>query len=376
MYKIYWDKEDVDRIGETIKRGMFWAIGPNIERFEGMVADYVGTKYALTFNSGTSALHAILLAHDIKEGDEVIVPSFTFVATANCVLFEHAEPVFAEIEEKTCGMDPEDVKEKISSKTKAIIPIHYGGLPCQIRELKEIAEDYGLSLIEDAAESLGAHINKVKVGTFGDASMFSFCGNKVITTGEGGVIVTDSEEIYDRLRLIRSHGRQETEDYFTSVKTMDYVTLGYNWRMSNITATIGVTQLKKLKKLVDMRRTNAAYLTKKLSDIDGISLPNPPKDYFHVYQMYTIRIRRRVTEVVRDSLKNYLAEKGVMTKVYFPPVHLTRFYREKFGFKGGELPVTEGISKQVLSLPMYPTLTTDEMDYIAGNVRLFMEKLV
>jgi perosamine synthetase len=373
LYKIYWDEEDVNGIIETIKRGMFWAIGPNIEKFEGVVADYVGAKYAVAFNSGTSALHAILLAYDIKEGDELIVPSFTFIATANCALFVHAKPVFAEIEEKTCGLNPEDVKERISSKTKAIIPIHYGGLPCQIRELKEIADDYNLSLIEDAAESFGAHIDGKKVGTFGHASMFSFCGNKVITTGEGGIIITDSKNIYDRLKLIRSHGRQEIEDYFTSVKTMDYATLGYNWRMSNITATIGISQVKKLNKVIDMRRANATYLTEKLSKISRIVPPNPPKGYFHIYQMYTIRIRGGDVEVVRDALKNYLAEKGVMTKVYFLPVHLTRFYRERFGFKGEELPVTERLSKQVLSLPMYPTLTTNEMDYITENVRLFMK---
>ena len=372
LYKIYWDEEDVNGIVETIKRGMFWAIGPNIEKFEGLVAEYVGAKYAVAFNSGTSALHAVLLAHDIKEGDEIIVPSFTFIATANCALFVRAKPVFAEIEEKTCGLNPDDVKERISSKTKAIIPIHYGGLPCQIRKLKEIADDYNLLLIEDAAESLGAHINGEKVGAFGHASMISFCGNKVITTGEGGVIVTDLKNVYDRLKLIRSHGRQEVEDYFTSAKTMDYVVLGYNWRMSNITATLGVSQVKKLSKVIEMRRKNATYMTEKLSKIGGIEPPNPPKGYFHVYQMYTIKVRG---EEVRDALKNYLAEKGVMTKVYFPPVHLTRFYREKFGFKGGELPVTEKLAKQVLTLPMYPTLTTNEMHYITENIRLFMEKL-
>jgi len=370
LYKIYWDEEDVNGIVETIKRGMFWAIGPNIEEFEGLVAEHVGAKYALAFNSGTSALHAILLAYDISEGDEIIVPSFTFIATANCALFVRAKPVFAEIEQKTYGLNPEDVKERISSKTKAIIPIHYGGLPCQIRELKELADDYNLLLIEDAAESLGAHVNGKKVGTFGHAGMISFCGNKVITTGEGGIIVTDSKDVYEKLRLIRSHGRQEIENYFTSVKTMDYVTLGYNWRMSNITAAIGVSQLKKLNNAIDLRRKNATYMTEKLSKISGIEPPNPPKGYFHVYQMYTIRISE---EDARNALKNYLTEKGVMTKVYFSPIHLTRFYREKFGFKGGELPVTEKLANQVLTIPMYPTLTANEMDYIIENTGLFMK---
>ena len=276
LYKIYWDEEDVKGVTETLKRGMFWAIGPNIEEFERKVADYIGRKYAVAFNSGTSALHAALLAYNIKEGAEVIVPSFTFIATANSALFVGAKPVFADIEERTYGLNPEDVKENVSNKTKAIMPIHYGGLPCQIRELKEIAEDHKLLLIEDAAESIGAHINGKKVGSFGDAAMFSFCGNKVITTGEGGMIVTDSGEIYEKLKLIRSHGRLEKESYFTSIKIPDYITLGYNWLMSDITAALGLSQLRKLDKLITMRRKNAAYMTKKISKISGNRATKPP----------------------------------------------------------------------------------------------------
>jgi len=354
-------------------QGSYWAIGPNIEKFETMLAEYIGKKYVAAFNSGTSALHAMLLAYGIKEGDEVIVPSFTFIATANSVLFVNAKPVFADIEEKTCGLDPEDVKERITKKTKAIMPIHYGGSACQIKELKEIAEDHKLLLLEDAAESLGAKVDGKRVGSFGDAAMLSFCGNKVITTGEGGMIVTDQRDVYERLKLIRSHGRLETENYFTSAKVMDYVTLGYNWRMCNIIAALGVSQLEKLGKVVEMRRRNAAYMSKSLSNLSKIEPPNPPEGFFHVYQMYTVRARDG--EKTRDGLKGYLAEKGVMTKVYFSPVHLTGFYREKFGFQGGELPMTEKISKQVLTLPMYASLTKDEMDYIVTCVRDFVENL-
>jgi len=373
LYKIYWNEDDVERVSEVIRQGMFWAIGPNIKTFERMVAERVEKKYAVAFNSGTSALHAILLAYGITQGDEVIVPSFTFIATANSVLFVGAEPVFADIDMDTHGLDPEDVKKKITDKTKAVMPIHYGGLPCHIRELKEIAEDYNLLLIEDAAESLGANIDGKPVGSFGDATMFSFCGNKVITTGEGGMITTDQRDIYEKLKLIRSHGRLETEHYFTSAKVMDYVALGYNWRMSNIIAALGVSQLEKLSRVIEMRRRNAAYMSKSLSNMSKIEPPNPPEGFFHVYQMYTVRVRDG--KKARNSLKGYLAEKGVMTKVYFFPVHLTDFYREKFGFQGGELPMTEKISKQVLTLPMYASLTKDEMDYVASGVRGFVEDL-
>ena len=373
LYEVYWDENDVNRVSESIRQGMFWAIGPNIEKFESMTAKYVGREYAVAFNSGTSALHAMLLAYGIGKGDEVIVPSFTFIATANAPLFVGAKPVFADIEAETYGLDPDCVKEKITKNTKALMPIHYSGLPCQIGELMELAENEGLLLFEDAAESIGAKFEGKAVGSFGDAAMFSFCGNKVIATGEGGMIVTDNRDVYEKLKLIRSHGRLETENYFTSAKTMDYVTLGYNWRMSNITAALGISQLEKLAKLIKMRRRNAAYLSGKLSKVAEIEVPNAGEEFFQVYQMYTVKVRNG--EKARDDLGNHLTEKGVMTKVYFSPVHLTYFYRAKFGFQEGDLPVTEKISKQVLTLPMYPSLTTDDMDYVADNVEDFMENV-
>jgi len=236
-----------------------------------------------------------------------------------------------------------------------------------IYELREIAKDNDVILIEDAAEAFGAMIDGKKVGTFGDAAVLSFCSNKVITTGEGGGIVTDSKEVYKKLKLIRSHGRLESGDYFASPEYMDYVDLGYNFRMSNITAALGIAQLKKADKIIGMRRKNAKYLTKKLSAIDEIILPSPPKGYFYVHQMYTIKVKRR--EKTRDALAKYLAKRGIMTKVFFYPVHLTHFYR-KLGYKD-RLPVTEKIANQALTLPMYPSLTRGEMDYIVGAIETF-----
>ncbi|MCD6109004.1 MAG: DegT/DnrJ/EryC1/StrS family aminotransferase [Thermoplasmata archaeon] len=370
LFKIYWDEEDVKAVTDVIKRGSYWATGPEIKKFEEMVAEYVGKKYAVAFNSGTSALHAILLAYGIGEGDEVIVPSFTFVSTANAPLFVGAKPVFAEIEDETYGLDSEDVKERITKKTKVIMPIHYGGSPCKnIKELSEIAEDNKILLIEDAAESLGAKIGNEMVGSFGDAAMFSFCQNKVITTGEGGIIVTDSEEIYEKLKLICSHGRSETANYFTSSGQVDYITLGYNFRMPTMTASLGISQMKKINKVAEMRRKNAAYYTSLLKNIDGVKPPVPPDNFYHVYQMYTIKVEKNL----RDKLKEYLLNRGVFTKIYFDPVHLTKFYREKFGYKEGDLPITEEISKKVLTLPMYPALKEEEMDYVANSIKEFME---
>lgn len=371
LFKIYWDDEDIEMVNQAIQRGMFWAIGPNIEKFEKMIAEYIGTKYAVVFNSGTSALHATLLAYGIGDGDEVIVPSFTFIATANAALFVGAKPIFADIEEDTYGLDPQEVIRKITPKTRAIIPIHYGGCPCKIEEIKEIAREHSLTLIEDAAESFGASIEGKKMGTFGDCAILSFCANKIITTGEGGAIVTDSLDIYEKLKLTRSHGRAETANYFSSTEYMDYVTLGYNFRMSDIAAALGIAQLEKVDKIIEMRRGNAEQMSARLTGIAEIEVPHSPEDYFHVYQMYTVRVKEGREK--RDALSAYLAQKGVMSKVFFYPVHSTHFYRDKLGYNC-ELPVTERLAEQVLTLPMYPTLTEDEISYIADGITAFFSQ--
>jgi len=368
LFKIYWDNQDLEAVLSVITSGVEWAVGPRVIEFEKALADFIGTKYAAVFNSGTSALHAAFLAHKIREGDEVIVPSFTFIATANAPLFVGAKPIFADIEEETLGLDPEDVKRKITQKTKAIIAVHYAGCPCKIRELREIADDYKMLLIEDAAEAFGAKIFGKKVGTFGDSSIFSFCQNKIITTGEGGAVLTNSKEIYERLKLIRSHGRLEAQEYFSSSSSGEYITLGYNFRLSNILASLGISQLKKVDKIIEMRREIALKMTEKLSKINVIKPPIPPKGYFHVYQMYTIRTPWNI----RNSLLKYLASKGIMTKIYFEPLHLTKFYKELFGYKDSQLPVTEKVSKEVLTLPLYPTLTDNEINYISNNVIEFV----
>lgn len=254
------------------------------------------------------------------------------------------------------------------------MPIHYGGLPCRIRELREIADDHNLLLIEDAAESMGASIHEKKAGSFGHAAMLSFCGNKVITTGEGGIILTDSKQVCEKLKLIRSHGRLETENYFASSKPMKYVTLGFNWRLSNIIAALGISQMRKLSKVIEMRRKNARYLTEQISKMQDIDPPTAPAGYFGIYQMYTIYVKGG--KETRDLLQQHLADSGIGTKVYFRPVHLTHFYRKEFGYKGGELPETEELSEHVLSLPMYPTLAREEMDYVLDTIRGTMQTLL
>jgi len=365
LFRIYWEDDDVESVSDVIRSGMNWATGPKVEEFERAIAKYTGMDYAVTFNSGTSALHAAMLAYGIGRGDEVIVPSFTFIATANAPLFVGAKPVFADVEEETFGLDPSDVAEKITKKTRAIMPIHVGGCPCRVREIAEIAEDRKIPLIEDAAESLGANIGGRKVGTFGDSAMFSFCGPKVITVGEGGVMVTNRRDLAEKWKLIRSHGRAETQDYFSTNEYLDYVTLGYNWRISNILAALGVTQLRKLDRIIGMRRKNAAYLTTLLNrNAPGVKTPSPPPSCFHLFQMYTIRTRNR------DALMAHLGTKGIMAKLYFPPVHQSHFYRNVLHDRSS-LPATERLAGDSLTLPMYPSLSEADMDLIAGEIAAF-----
>ena len=370
LYKVDWDKEDVRTVTNVIKRGMDWAIGPEIEEFEQSLANYHDSKYCVVFNSGTSAGHAALLSLNLKPSSEIIVPSFTFIATANWPLMVGAKPIFSEIEEETLGMDPSYLDSIISKKTKVLMPIHYGGMPCKIIEIKKFAEQHKLTLIEDSAESIGSTIGNKKTGSFGDMSILSFAGNKVLPTGEGGAVIVNSKKIYEKLKLIRSHGRQINSNYFQTNETPNYISLGYNWRMSSMTAALGISQLSKLDKLISKRRKNAQYLSSKLNKHSKIILPFNYKNHKSVFQLFSIR----VTDNLRDNLMAFLTNKGIMSKIFFEPVHLSKFYAKNMN-KKISLPKTEKISQQVLTLPMYPSLTKDDINFISDSIDEFMETL-
>ena len=232
------------------------------------------------------------------------------------------------------------------------------------------AKNNNLILIEDGAESLGSSVGGKKVGSISDATIFSFCGNKVLTTGEGGAVVTNSREIYDKIKLIRSHGRLDQDNYFNSTSMSQYLDLGYNWRMSSITAALGLAQLNKLEKIIKMRKNNAQYLSSKLAKFTQIKVPTPPNGYEHIYQMYTIRLPDRIT---RDSLHNFLTARRIFSKVYFTPIHTTSFYQQKFMVDGNSLPITEKISQQVLTLPLYPNMTMEEKELLVQTISEFFE---
>jgi len=368
LYKIFTDREDNRAVNKVLQRGMDWAIGPEIAEFEKKLASYIGTKYCIAFNSGTSAGHAALLAININSG-EVIVPSFTFISTANWPLMVNAKPKFVDIEEENFGLNPERVKSEITKNTKAIIPIHYGGLPCKIIEINRIARNKKIPLIEDCAEAFGTKIKGVSVGTFGQMSIFSFAPNKILTTGEGGAICTDSRKIFEKLQLIRSHGRLINENYFKTSQLPNYISIGYNWRMSSMTAALGLSQFDKLDRIIQLRRRHARFYVSKLKKINEIKLPDEPKDHLHVYQLFTIQLKNNL---IRHKLQKFLASKGIMTKVFFEPIHLSKFYK-KSGFGKKSLSNTEKISRTVLSLPIFPGLKSEEITYICDSIKEFFQ---
>ena len=244
----------------------------------------------------------------------------------------------------------------------------YGGQGCKIFDIKKIAEEKNLILIEDGAESLGSSVNGKKIGSISDSTIFSFCGNKVLTTGEGGAVTTNSKEIYEKIKLIRSHGRVDNSDYFSNPTLSQYIGLGYNWRMSSLTAALGISQLQKLDKIIKMRKENAQYLSEKLSKISQIKVPNPQSGHEHIYQMYTIMLENKKT---RDDLHNFLIEKEIFSKVYFYPIHKTQFY-SKFT-PTSELPITDKISNQVLTIPLYPNMTKGEKEYLVDSIMEFFD---
>jgi perosamine synthetase len=364
LFEIDWNETDISNVTDSLKRGGYWSKGPYVDEFESKLAQYLEVNHALVVNSGTTALVAALKALNIGEGDEVIVPSFTFIATANAVRLTGAEPVFADIDKQTYGLDPSDVESQTTDATAGILPAHLYGTSCQIEELASVADNYGVPLIEDAAEALGAEYNEQKLGTFGDVAALSFCQNKITPTGEGGAVVTDDDKIANAVQLYRSHGRASS-DYFNSTDSGQYTDLGTNIRMSDLTAALGCSQMDRIESLIRGRRQAAAQLSTGLTEIDGIRPHQPLKEATHVYQLYTIELMEGID---RNRVIEELDKDGITSKVYWDtPVHQTEYYR-RTKQSTPTLPVTEDIADRVLSLPMHPNLSSEETDRIIAAV--------
>ena len=347
--------EEIQAVSEVLKSGML-AQGPKVRELEEKFSKFCGTKYAVAVNSGTAALHTALHAAGIKQGDEAITTPFTFISTANIILMQGAKPIFVDIDEDTFNLSPEKIKDKITEKTKAILTVDLYGHLCDYDKISKIAKDNNIIIIEDSCQAIDAEYNKKKAGSFGSMGAFSFYATKNITCGEGGILTTNSKEYAENAELFRQHGRSKMTAY-------DYADLGYNYRMTDICAAILLEQLKKIDTITKKRIENAEYLSNGLKKIKGIKVPIVKKNHKHVFHQYTIKVENNF-KLSRDELIVHLNKKGISSAVYYPkPLHLCRHFR-KFGYKEGDFPVAEKLSKQVLSLPVHPYVTEEQLDLI------------
>jgi dTDP-4-amino-4,6-dideoxygalactose transaminase len=327
------------------------AQGPRVHEFEERFAAMCGVKYAVATSSGTSALHIAMLAHDIGPGDEVITTPFSFVASANCALYVGARPVFADIEPDYFTLDPAEIERHITPKTRAIVPVHLYGQACNMETLAEVARAHNLIIIEDACQAHGASLNGRPVGSWGTAC-YSFYPTKNMTTIEGGIITTNDAQVADRARLLRDHG---------SPKRYTHQILGYNLRLTDLQAAIGLAQLPKLAAWNVQRQANAAYLTSKLKDVAGLQTPAVREGAEHVFHQYTVRLENR------DEVLPKLTEKGIGFGIHYPtPIHQQPLYCE-LGYRD-HLPQAEAACQQVLSLPVHPSLSTAELDAVVAAI--------
>jgi dTDP-4-amino-4,6-dideoxygalactose transaminase len=349
-------KEEIDAVTEVLNSGMI-AQGPKVEEFELAFSEYTGSEYAAAVNSGTAALHIALLAHGIGKEDEVITSPFSFIATANSILYTGAKPVFADIEPNTFNIDPERIKEKITSRTRAIMPVHLYGHPADMKAIMEIADDNKLIVIEDACQSHGAECLGKKVGSFGTGA-FSFYPTKNMTTSEGGMLTTDEKEIAEKAKMIRAHG--------SKIRYLHEM-LGFNLRMTDIAAAIGLVQLGKLNKFTEARQGNAAMLSAGLKGLPGLVPAITKAGCTHVFHQYTVRAEKR------DQLAAFLKERDIGTGVHYPtPIHKQPYYKE-LGYRDS-MPVSEKAVEEVLSLPIHPALSGVDIQRIIDATREFYTK--
>lgn len=346
--------EEKQAVLEVLESGII-AQGPRVKAFEEGFAQMCGVKHAVATSSGTTALHVALLAHGIGNGDEVITSAFTFIASANSVLYAGAKPVFVDIDPRTFNLDPSQIEAAITPRTKAILPVHLYGLACDMDPILSLAEKYGLIVIEDACQSHGATYKGKKAGSFGTGT-FSLYPTKNMTSGEGGMITTNDAAIDEKCRVIRQHGMRVR--YY-------HDELGFNFRMTDIHAAIGLAQLHKLEQFNAKRQANAQFLSENLK---GVVTPFVPEGQTHVFHQYTIR----VPDGKRDALRNHLQERGVGSEVYYPvPIHKQNFYVNELGYNQS-LPETEKAATEVLSLPVHAGLTPADLETIVAAVNEFM----
>lgn len=365
------EQDDIQAVVDVIKSD-FLTTGPKIAEFEQTVADYVGAKYAVAISNGTSALHAACFAAGIGPGDEVITTPLTFAASANCVLYCGGTPVFADVDPKTYNIDPEDIQRKITDRTKAIIAVHLAGQPCDMDAIHSIAREHGLIVIEDGAHALGSVYKGKKVGSMSDMTTFSFHPVKPITTGEGGMIVTDNEDFYKKMILFRSHGITRDDSMMTRNDGpwfYQQFDLGYNYRITDIQCALGCSQMKKLDRFLARRKEIVARYNEAFADCDNIITPYQLSDTESGWHLYIVQVKNCDRRQVFENMR----EKGIGVNVHYIPVYMHPYYQEH-GYENVHCANAEEIYSHIISLPLYPGLTSEQQDYVIDTLKSLCEE--
>lgn len=372
-YSTQWvEEEDIISVDRVLHSDWITQ-GPKVNEFEERVASYCGAKYGVAVSNGTAALHIACLAVGIKPGDEVITSPITFAASANCVLYCQGKPVFADILEDTVNIDPDEITKKLTGKTKAIIPVHFAGLPCELEEIKKIAKANNLILIEDAAHALGAEYKGKRIGSIGDLTTLSFHPVKSITTGEGGMILTNNRKLYEKMLSLRHHGIVKKKRISKAKGEWFYEMqhLGYNYRLTDFQCALGISQMSKLERFI-RRRNEIAHiyngLFKGISDF--IELPSTGLKFVrHAWHLYIIRIKPERLKITRRGLFNLLRDKNIGAQVHYIPVHLHPYYRRNLGYKTGDYPKAERFYERAISLPIFPKMKDQDVYRVAGILK-------
>ena len=363
--------EEIRAVVDTLESGWLTS-GTKVKRFEDDFAEYVGSKHAVAVNSGTAALHLALDAVGIRQGDEVIVPTMTFTATAEVVLYFKAKPVLVDCQEDTLNLDPKQIEAAITSKTKAIIPVHFGGQPCDMTPILEIAKTHKLYVVEDAAHALPASYEGKKIGTIGDITCFSFYATKTITTGEGGMATTENSEWAERMRMMSLHGiSHDAWKRYTKEGSWYYEILnpGFKYNLTDIAAAIGIEQLKKCDEFRKAREKIAKIYDRSFADLEEIQTPVRRSDTEHAWHLYVIQLNLDHLQITRNQFIDALREEGIGTSVHFIPLHLHPYYRDNFGYQPSDFPNASSAFERIVSLPIYPKMTEADVESVIGAVR-------
>lgn len=358
---------EIDAVVKVLKTPML-SLGPRVKEFETKFAKFIGVKHAAAVNSGTSGLHLCVRALGISDGDEVITTPFSFIASSNCMLFERAKPVFVDIREDTLNIDEDKIEEKITKKTKAILPVHVFGRPVNMVKINKIARKYKLKVIEDACEAIGAQIGSKRVGSMSSCAVFAFYPNKQMTTGEGGMVVTNDDAIAFKIKSMRNQGRD-------SMEWLAHNRLGFNYRLSDINCSLGIVQLERIEKLLRKRSKVVEMYTRQLEEIKGIELPPQYVEGMKLsWFVYVIRLKEPYNKK-RDKIIQLLKEDGIGCNSYFPPIHLQPFYVKQFGYKKGDFLITEKVAASTIALPFFNNITREQIAYVAKSLNKNFLKL-